>query len=80
MKSFDVDKARSEETHSLGEFLDLYNQNLPVAYTPATVALLEEFKTAHPTIFKSSHGTWSLGAHRKQVMDWLQLAPFRAAQ
>jgi len=69
MKAFDVDKARSEESHSLAEFLELYNENLPPAYTPVTTALLEEFKSTHASFFKS--GAWTLDLHRKKVMDWL---------
>ncbi len=71
MKGLDVDKERSEKPHSLAEFLKLYNENLPHGFSRASVTLLEEFKNDHADFFKSD--IWSLDAHRKKVMDWLQL-------
>jgi hypothetical protein len=73
MKSPDLDKERSEEQHSLAEFLTLYNESLPLTFPRASTTLLTEFRSTHPDVFKS-HDTWSLELHRKRVMDWLQLA------
>ena len=73
MKALDVDKLRSEETHTLEEFLALYNENLPSSFPHASHHLLEEFKKTHSSFFKSPD-SWSLDQHRKRVMDWLQLA------
>jgi len=72
MKALDVDKLRSEENHTLEEFLTLYNENLPASFPPASHLLLEKFKNTHSGFFKSAN-SWSLGQHRKRVMDWLQL-------
>ncbi|MHB8660445.1 MAG: hypothetical protein ACYC75_00680 [Minisyncoccota bacterium] len=71
MKAPDLDKQRSEKSRSLGEFLKLYNENLPLAFPRASTALLEDFKGAHANLFKSN-SVWSLGLHRKKVMDWLR--------
>jgi hypothetical protein len=72
MKAPDLDKQRSEETHTLEEFLALYNENLPASFPQASDALLKEFRATHASFFKTP-STWSLDAHRKRVMDWLQL-------
>lgn len=71
MRGPDVDKIRSEKPHTLAEFLRLYNENLPESFPRVSAALLEEFRTTHASIFKSS-GAWSLELHRKKVMDWLR--------
>lgn len=67
----DLDKERSEQPRTLAEFLKLYNENLPLAFPRASLALLEEFREAHASFFKSK-GEWSLELHRKKVMDWLR--------
>jgi hypothetical protein len=74
MKAPDLDKLRSEKTRSLGEFLKLYNENLPASFPHASVALLEEFRQDHKSLFKTN-GPWSLELHRKKVMDWLRPRP-----
>lgn len=71
MRTPDLDKERSEKSHTLAEFLKLYNENLPTAFPRASTALLEEFRVAHASVFKSPHA-WSLDQHRKKVMDWLR--------
>jgi hypothetical protein len=73
MKSPDVDKLRSEENHTLEEFVALYNENLPDTFPHASNTLLKEFRKSHASFFKLPD-TWSLEQHRKRVMDWLQLA------
>ena len=51
-------------------FLASYNQNIPASFPHASVAMLREFKTLHPTLFK--HGDlWSVARHRKRLIDWL---------
>lgn len=71
MRTPDLDKARSEEMHSLPEFLKLYNQDLPHGFTRASSALLEEYKNTHGGFSKAA-ANWSLDQHRKKVMDWLR--------
>ena len=71
MKAPDPDRIRSEKTHSLAEFLKLYNENLPLNFPRASAALLEEFKSTHKNFFKTDN-LWSLDSHRKKVMDWLR--------
>jgi len=79
MKAPDLDKERSEETHSVAEFLKLYNENLPLTFPRASITLLEEFKKTHADFFKSNT-EWSLGLHRKRVMDWLCAYNLQTAQ
>lgn len=71
MRGPDLDKARSEKSRSLQEFLTLYNENLPSMFPKASAPLLEEFKQDHTQLFKPN-GLWSLDLHRKKVMDWLR--------
>ena len=71
MKTPDLDRVRSEQTRSLADFLQQYNQNLPHAFPRASAALLEEFKDTHGNLFKVN--IWSLDQHRKKVMDWLRI-------
>ncbi len=70
MKGPDLDKARSEERHSLAAFLSIYNAGLPEGFPRASEPLLETFRKAHPIHFKGAR-PWSLDVHRKKVMDWL---------
>lgn len=74
MKSPDLDRQRSEKSRSLNDFLKLYNENLPITFPRASITLLEDFRDAHTSLFKSS-GVWSLDLHRKKVMDWLRARP-----
>ena len=70
MKGPDLDKERGEKPRTLAEFLKLYNENLPLTFPRASTALLEQFKSTHGDVFKSTN-LWSLDIHRKKVMDWL---------
>lgn len=70
MKTPDLDRARSEESLSLPNFLKSYNAVLPLEFPRASLALLREFRKTHSTLFKSAD-VWSLDQHRKKVMDWL---------
>ena len=74
MKGPDLDRQRSEKSRSLGEFLKLYNESLPLAFPRASTSLLEDFRSAHANLFKSN-SVWSLDLHRKKVMDWLRARP-----
>lgn len=69
MKGPDLDRERSEQKHSLAEFLALYNHGLPAEFPRATAALLSEYQGQYPGQFKDD--TWSLDLHRKKFMDWL---------
>lgn len=70
MKLPDLDRARSEKLLSFSDFLKSYNENLPLQFPRASLALLREFKKVHAALFKSDN-SWSLDQHRKKVMDWL---------
>jgi hypothetical protein len=70
MKSRDLDKERSEKLVSLAVFLSEYNETIPAGFPRASVALLNEFKSANAILFKHKN-SWSLDQHRKKVMDWL---------
>jgi hypothetical protein len=71
MKLPDVDRIRSEQNHTLLEFMALYNENLPETFPRATRASLEEYRDTHLDAFKSGDD-WSLNIHRKKIMDWLR--------
>ncbi len=70
MKLPDLDRARSEKLLSFSDFMRSYNENLPLEFPRASLALLREFKKAHTALFKNDN-LWSLDQHRKKVMDWL---------
>lgn len=70
MRLPDVDRERSEKSLSFSDFLKSYNENLPMEFPRASLALLREFRKMHASLFKSDN-LWSLDQHRKKVMDWL---------
>lgn len=70
MKPPDLEKIRSEKQLSTTDFLQAYNEDLPKAFPRATLPLLEAFQKTYPGLFKNKE-TWTLGQHRKKVMDWL---------
>ncbi len=55
---------------SLASFLADYNQNLPTGFPRATPSMLRKFQEAHPTLFKNKD-LWSVGRHRKRLIDWM---------
>jgi len=55
---------------TLVAFLASYNQNIPTNFPRASVAMLKEFQTLHPMLFKRGN-SWSVARHRKRLMDWL---------
>lgn len=69
-KPRDLEKERSEKELSLPEFLEAYNADLPARFPRASQSLLQKFRTTYPSLFKK-RDTWTLGAHRKKLMDWL---------
>ncbi len=71
MRTPDLDRARSEKKRTLTDFVALYNENLPLSFTPASEELLKEFKQGHKGLFPAGKG-WSLDQHRRKVMDWLR--------
>jgi hypothetical protein len=70
LKHPDLEKERSERKLSSEEFLDRYNENLPTTFPRATSKLLDEFRSTFPRFFKRKD-IWTLGEHRKKLMDWL---------
>ncbi len=60
----------SQTQITLPEFVESYNQNIPVDFPRASVANLEKFQGTHPTLFKNGD-MWSIDQHRKRVIDWL---------
>ena len=70
MRLPDLEKERSEQALSIEDFLRAYNADLPKAFPRATLQLLTEFKETYPSLFKGQKH-WTLGQHRKKVMDWL---------
>ena len=72
MKGPDLDKERSEEKHTLSDFLKIYNKGLPLGFPRASASLLDAYKKAYPSQFKADNA-WSLDLHRKKFMDWLTM-------
>lgn len=66
----DLEKERSEQILSIEDFMSAYNENLPESFPRASLPLLFEFREAYPSLFKNKKD-WTLGQHRKKVMDWL---------
>ena len=54
----------------LDEFMQSFNENMPIGFLQVTESQLIKFKESHMTLFK--HGDlWSLDQHRKKIIDWL---------
>ncbi len=70
MRPPDLDRARSEKHLAVGEFLKIYNDEIPASFPKATLPLLQEFRKNNEALFKRD-SAWSLDLHRKKVMDWL---------
>lgn len=66
----DLEKERSEKILSIEEFLKAYNTDLPDTFPRVSHELLVEFRETYPSFFKIQEH-WTLGQHRKKVMDWL---------
>jgi len=71
VKPVDLEKERSEKRHSLIDFLELYNENLPSDFPQASLVSLKKFQNTYPDLFKGGGSYWSLDRHRKKFMDWL---------
>ena len=52
------------------EFLESYNKNMPEGYPLVSMEILQKFKEAHSSLFKTG-GSWSLEQHRKRMIEWL---------
>ncbi|MDP3770095.1 MAG: hypothetical protein Q8R40_04120 [bacterium] len=70
MKWKNKDLEQNQMSTSLAVFLEAYNQKLPVGFPQATAAALRKFQKVSPALFKKSD-EWSIGRHRKRLMDWL---------
>lgn len=70
MRAPNLDRERSEQKRTLAGFVELYNENLPLAFPRASIELLKEFRSAHLSLFPTGKG-WTLDQHRRKVMDWL---------
>lgn len=69
MKSKRVEYELSQTQTTIVAFLASYNEGIPAGFPRASVAALQQFRTAHPALFK--HGNqWSVALHRKRFMDW----------
>lgn len=79
MKGLDLDKERSEQRLSVGEFLKFYNDGLPAEFPRASLPILKEFNKKYPELFKAGN-SWSLDQHRKKLIDWLPMYLRSAAQ
>lgn len=55
---------------SLVVFMESYNQKAPAGFPKATEQALKKFQRDFPALFKKG-SQWSIGKHRKRLMDWL---------
>ncbi len=70
MKKKEKEPKLHENSISLSEFKDSFNQNMPETFPKVTEEQLLRFKKEHIAFFK--HGDlWSLDLHRKKIIDWL---------
>lgn len=69
-KAPDLEREKSDKHLSTEDFVTFYNESLPKAFPRASLPLLLEFKKTYPALFKHQQH-WTLGQHRKKVMDWL---------
>ena len=58
----------------VADFIVYYNKNIPESFPRVSLALLEKFRAAHPSLFNSAD-KWSIDKHRKKLMDWLSACP-----
>ena len=65
-KEFELSQAQTP----LSDFLESYNQSIPVSFPSASVAMLKKFKSAYPALFKNGD-LWSMALHRKKLIDWI---------
>ena len=70
MKSKNVEWELNQMSTSLVVFVADYNKTLPVGFPPASLKSLRQFQQTFPSLFKRQD-EWSIGKHRKKVMDWL---------
>lgn len=61
---------RSQIRTTLEAFLESYNRNIPEGFPRASAAILKQFRSAHPTLFRGGE-SWSVALHRKRLIDWL---------
>ncbi|MEK7643085.1 MAG: hypothetical protein AAB372_01390 [Patescibacteria group bacterium] len=72
MKSKNKEYELSQVKTSFIAFLESYNKSIPTSFPQASERVLQEFKKAHPSLFKSGNDEqWSIEVHRKRLMDWL---------
>ena len=58
----------------VADFIAYYNKNIPESFPRVSLALLDKFRVAHPSLFKNEV-EWSIDKHRKKLMDWLSSCP-----
>lgn len=54
------------------DFMESYNQTIPIGFPRLTEELLKKFRSEKPMLFKDSE-LWSIDKHRKEVVDWFQI-------
>ena len=64
----------NEEPVTLAAFLESFNQNIPVGFPRATIAILKKFQETH-SVFLGHKDAWSVTRHRKKLIDWLSSNP-----
>ncbi len=57
---------------SSADFIQSYNQTIPIGFPRLTEVLLKKFKSETSVLFKEGE-LWSMDKHRKEVVDWFQV-------
>jgi hypothetical protein len=71
MKAVDQELLKNQADTPPDVFLASYNKSIPTGFPQASVKMMNEFRTAYPSLFKKGD-VWSIERHRKKLMDWLQ--------
>lgn len=74
MRQRDFEREQNELATPLSVFLESYNRKLPEGFPHASVAILKQFQATYPALFRNGDA-WSIGKHRKRLMDWLASHP-----
>ena len=69
MKKKDEALELNKKQISLEEFLKIYNESIPKAFTRASVPILKKFESLNSNLFKNKN-LWSIDQHRKKLIDW----------
>jgi len=70
MKKKNPEFERNQVMTTPAVFMESYNQTAPLNFRRVSIEILKQFRVAHPALFTRGN-EWSIGKHRKRLMDWL---------